>query len=84
MLTVHATIEEEIFYLAAREALSELELLNEAEMEYASAKDLIAQILLMDPLDLLYDAKVAVLVSTLITTSRKKRMRCFPKPKRPG
>ena len=44
MLTVHATIEEEIFYPAAREAEVEDDLLDEAEVEHASAKDLIAQI----------------------------------------
>ena len=48
MLTVHATIEEEIFYPAAR--------LDEAEVEHASAKELIAQIELMKASDPLYDA----------------------------
>ena len=44
MLTVHATVEEEIFYPAAREAEVDSDLLDEAEVEHASAKDLIAQI----------------------------------------
>jgi hypothetical protein len=61
MLTVHATIEEEIFYPAAREAMEEQDLLDEAEVEHASAKDLIAQIRGMSPSDELYDAKVTVL-----------------------
>jgi hemerythrin superfamily protein len=61
MLTVHATIEEEIFYPAAREALDDEDLLDEAEVEHASAKDLIAQIEDMDADDDLYDAKVTVL-----------------------
>ena len=61
MLTVHATIEEEIFYPAAREAEVESDLLDEAEVEHASAKDLIAQIQEMSPEDELYDAKVKVL-----------------------
>ena len=61
MLTVHATIEEEIFYPAAREAEVEEDLLDEAEVEHASAKDLIAQIQSMSPDDELYDAKVTVL-----------------------
>ncbi len=61
MLTVHATIEEEIFYPAAREAEVEDDLLDEAEVEHASAKDLIAQIQSMSPDDELYDAKVTVL-----------------------
>jgi hemerythrin superfamily protein len=61
MLTVHATIEEEIFYPALREAEVEEDLLDEAEVEHASAKDLIAQIQSMSPEDELYDAKVRVL-----------------------
>src|SRR5690349_15785734 len=42
-LTVHATIEEEIFYPAVREAIDDEDLMDEAEVEHASAKDLIAQ-----------------------------------------
>nr|HET7858068.1 hemerythrin domain-containing protein [Caldimonas sp.] len=61
MLTAHATIEEEIFYPAARDAGVEADLLDEAEVEHASAKDLIAQIRAMSPDDDLYDAKVKVL-----------------------
>jgi len=61
MLTVHATVEEEIFYPAAREAEVESDLLDEAEVEHASAKELIAQIESMGPDDELYDAKVKVL-----------------------
>jgi hemerythrin superfamily protein len=61
MLTAHATIEEEIFYPAARDAGVEADLLDEAEVEHASAKDLIAQIRAMSPDDDLYDAKVRVL-----------------------
>jgi hemerythrin superfamily protein len=46
MLTVHAMVEEELFYPAAREALADDgdDLLDEAEVEHASAKNLIAQI----------------------------------------
>jgi hemerythrin superfamily protein len=61
MLTVHATIEEEIFYPAAREVLDDESLLNEAEVEHATAKDLIEQIQSREPSDELYDAKVKVL-----------------------
>ena len=61
-LTVHTTIEEEIFYPALRAASKEAAaLLDEAEVEHAGAKDLIAQIEEMDPEDDLYDAKVKVL-----------------------
>ena len=61
VLTVHAAIEEEIFYPAARAAQVDAGVLDEAEVEHASAKDLIAQIRDMDADDDLYDAKVKVL-----------------------
>jgi len=61
LLTVHAAIEEEIFYPAARAAGVDSDLLDEAEVEHASAKDLIAQVRDMDADDDLYDAKVKVL-----------------------
>jgi len=61
MLTVHAAIEEEIFYPAVREALDDSKLLDEAEVEHQAAKDLIDQIQDSDPGDPLYDARVNVL-----------------------
>ena len=60
-LTVHTQIEEEIFYPAAREAIEKAELIDEAIVEHASAKQLIAEIEEMDTGDELYDAKVKVL-----------------------
>lgn len=60
-LMVHATIEEEIFYPAVRKAIKDNALLNEATVEHASAKELIAQIKDMDAADELFDAKVTVL-----------------------
>jgi hemerythrin superfamily protein len=43
-ITVHARIEEEIFYPALREAIDSPQLLDEAEAEHQEAKDLIARI----------------------------------------
>lgn len=60
-LTIHTQIEEEIFYPAAREAIEETDLLDEAKVEHASAKELIAQIESMQPGDELFAAKVTVL-----------------------
>ena len=60
-LTVHAEVEEEVFYPAARDAIDDDELMNEAAVEHASAKDLIAQLESMDSSDPMYDAKVIVL-----------------------
>ena len=62
-LTIHATVEEEIFYPAARAALDEedADLLDEAEVEHSTVKILIADLADMQPSDALYDAKVKVL-----------------------
>jgi hemerythrin superfamily protein len=60
-LTVHATIEEEIFYPAVREQIEDEDLMDEALVEHAGAKSLIAELEGMEPGDDLYDAKVTVL-----------------------
>lgn len=60
-LTIHAQIEEEIFYPAARDAIDDMDLLDEAEVEHASAKQLISELSAMQPGDDLYDAKFTVL-----------------------
>lgn len=60
-LTLHAQLEEEIFYPTARSAIQDDNLMNEAEVEHASAKDLIAQILAMSGDDEMFDATVKVL-----------------------
>jgi len=82
MLTVHATIEEEIFYPAAREADVEDDLLDEAEVEHASAKDLIAQIQAMSPDEALYDAKVTVLGEYIDHHVQEEENEMFPKCRR--
>jgi hemerythrin len=60
-LKVHAQLEEELFYPAVREAIDDDEMMNEAEIEHGSAKDLIAQIEDASPEDERYDALVKVL-----------------------
>lgn len=78
-LTVHATIEEEIFYPALREALKETDVLAEAEVEHAGAKDLIAQIKGMKAADEKYDAKVKVLGEYIDHHVKEERNQIFPK-----
>jgi hemerythrin superfamily protein len=78
-LTIHATAEEEIFYPAAREAGIESDLLDEAEVEHASAKDLIAQIRAMNPDEDLYDAKVTVLGEYIDHHVKEEEEEMFPK-----
>jgi hemerythrin superfamily protein len=60
-LTVHTTIEEEIFYPAFLEATQDTDMHHEAEVEHAGAKRLIAEIEASDPSDEYFDAKVKVL-----------------------
>lgn len=60
-LTVHAQLEEELFYPALRDALEESELIDEAEVEHQVAKQLIQQIQQTGPDDPQYSAKFIVL-----------------------
>jgi len=59
-LSVHAQIEEEIFYPACEGKVEE-DLLKEAYVEHDGAKVLIGEILAGEPSDEFYDAKVTVL-----------------------
>lgn len=59
-LTIHAKIEEEVFYPACEGAVEEA-LLKEAYVEHDTAKMLIAEIKAGGPDDSFYDAKVKVL-----------------------
>lgn len=78
-LTVHATVEEEIFYPALREALRDTHVLAEAEVEHAGAKDLIAQIEAMEQADEMFDAKVKVLGEYIDHHVKEERNQIFPK-----
>ena len=81
-LIMHTTIEEEIFYPATREASEDTEdMVDEAVVEHASAKDLIAQIMEMDPDDDLYDAKVKVLSEMIDHHVEEEEKEMFPKTK---
>ena len=84
-LTLHATVEEEIFYPALRAASKEAaDLLDEALVEHAGAKDLIAQLQEMDPEDDLYDAKVKVLGEQIDHHVGEEEGEMFPKAKKAG
>jgi hemerythrin superfamily protein len=60
-LTVHAQIEEEIFYPALRDAIGDEDLMDEADVEHASAKQLIAQLEQLQVGGDHFDATVTVL-----------------------
>lgn len=80
-LTVHTTLEEEIFYPFLREQNPELfaDLLNEALVEHASTKELIAQIQSMSMKDDLYEAKVTVLGEYVAHHVKEEEEELFPK-----
>lgn len=78
-LTVHAQIEEEIFYPPVRKAIKEKLMMDEAEVEHMSAKELIAQIQNMEPGDALFDARVVVLGEYIDHHVKEERSDMFPK-----
>lgn len=80
-LTVHARIEEELFYPAARDVLRSQDLLDEAEVEHASAKALIAQIEASNPGDPLFEARVLVLGEYIRHHVKEEQNELFPKVK---
>ncbi len=81
-LKVHAAIEEEIFYPAVRKAIDDGDLMDEALVEHAGAKELIAQLEDMSPDDELYDAKVTVLGEQIQHHVKEEEGEMFPKAKK--
>jgi hypothetical protein len=78
-LSVHARIEEEIFYHALREAIKDTDLLDEAEVEHGTAKDLIAQLEAATEVDDMFDAKVKVLGEYIDHHVKEERNELFVK-----
>jgi hemerythrin superfamily protein len=81
-LTVHAQIEEAIFYPAARQALQQEEgqdLLDEAAVEHQTLKDIIGRLEMAPTSDPLYDAGVKVLSEYVKHHVREEENELFPK-----
>ena len=76
-LTIHAKLEEELFYPVVRDALREEDLADEAEDQHGSQREFIGQILGTSPEDELYDAKVAVLGEYVERHVRQEREQVF-------
>lgn len=76
-LTIHARLEEELFYPAVRDALLDDELVDEAEGQHGSQREFVAQILSTQPDDALYDARVAVLSEYVERHVRQEREQVF-------
>ena len=83
-LTVHAQLEEEIFYPAVWNAIDEEDLMDEATVEHQSAKDLIAQIEESNPSEELFDAKVKVLGEYIKHHVKEEQNEMFPEVKGNG
>jgi hemerythrin superfamily protein len=81
-LKIHTELEEEIFYPAVRKAIEESDLMDEALVEHAGAKDLIAQLEDAGPDDDLYDAKVTVLGEQIDHHVKEEEGEMFPKARK--
>ena len=83
-LTVHAEIEEEIFYPACRDALGEdgEQMMDEAEVEHGGMKNLIAQLEDADADDEMTAAKVKVLCEYVTHHVKEEEGKIFPKVKK--
>ena len=80
-LSVHAQVEEEIFYPAVKAALKDKELVPEAIVEQATMKSLISQLKAVEPGDEMYDAKVMVLCEYVKHHVKEEHTEMFPKAK---
>ena len=79
-LTVHATIEEEIFYPAARLHGEDVrDLVDEAAVEHQTLKDIIARLRAAPSSDPLYDAGVKVLSEYVKHHVKEEENELFPK-----
>src|SRR5512134_3402839 len=81
-LTVHATIEEEIFYPQAREAIDDEELMMEAEVEHDSAKYLIERIQEGEVDETQLSAMIKVLKEYVGHHINEEQRKMFPRVKR--
>jgi hemerythrin superfamily protein len=81
-LTIHAQLEEETIYPMSREFLDDEEIVNEAIVEHASAKELIAQIEGMQASDEMFDAKVKVLQEMIEHHVEEEETQYFPQLRR--
>jgi molecular chaperone DnaK (HSP70) len=81
-LKLHTTLEEELFYPAAREAIDDEDLLNEAQVEHETAKMLIEQLENMGPDDPNYHATFTVLGEYIMHHVKEEEGEMFPQVKK--
>lgn len=80
-LSVHAQVEEEIFYPAVKAALRDKELVPEATVEHATLTDLIAQVEGIEPDGEMFDARIKVLAEYVKHHVAEEQNEMFPKAK---
>lgn len=80
-LTVHAQVEEEIFYPAVKVALKDKELVPEATVEHTTLKALIAQVEGVEPDGEMFDAKIKVMAEYVKHHVKEEENEMFPKAK---
>lgn len=78
-LTVHAQVEEEIFYPAVKAALKDKEMVPEATVEHATLKELIAQVEGKEPDGEMFDAKIKVMSEYVKHHVKEEQNEMFPK-----
>jgi iron-sulfur cluster repair protein YtfE (RIC family) len=79
-LLVHAQVEEELFYPAAREMLQGQDMLvDESLAEHEAAKELIVRLESIDPADEQYDATVLLLAEAVAHHVREEEDVLFPR-----
>ena len=83
-LKLHTTLEEELFYPAAREAIADEDLLNEAQVEHETAKMLIEQLENMGPDDPNFHATFTVLGEYVLHHVKEEEGELFPQAKKSG
>jgi hemerythrin superfamily protein len=81
-LMLHAMLEEELFYPAARKAIDDDDLLDEAEVEHATAKALIADLITGKPGVDQFEAKVTVLGEYIQHHVKEEENEMFPKARK--
>ncbi len=80
-LSIHAQVEEEIFYPAVQKATKDHELVPEAMVEHSTLKDLIAEVKGVQPNGDMYDAKVKVMSEYVKHHVKEEEGEMFPKAK---
>lgn len=78
-LTVHAQVEDEIFYPAVRAAIKDTDLLDEAKVEHQTLHDLIVQIQRAGEASEMVDAQVRVLGEYVDHHVKEERGEIFPR-----